>query len=119
MHPPGSPRLCMYDWECTTIHIPQRDLVELLSYIMRPDVGENEIHHYHKLYYDTFELTHPGAFDWAEFLEGCLYALHDYQIDRLAQQLALHKVITRVDIERVFKTSRRLLGFLQKQVAAV
>jgi hypothetical protein len=118
MHSHQRPRLCMFDWECVTIHVPQRDLVELLSYIMSPDVDDNDIDHYLKAYYDTFNSVAAQAFNWTEYMQGCLYALHDYQIDRLATQLALHKVLTRVDIERVFRTSRQLLHLLQQQVAS-
>lgn len=32
-------RLCAYDWELAQVHLPQRDVVEFLCYVVRPDRG--------------------------------------------------------------------------------
>lgn len=32
-------RLCAYDWELAQVHLPQRDVCELLCYVLRPEEG--------------------------------------------------------------------------------
>ncbi|KAF9913340.1 hypothetical protein EC991_000102 [Linnemannia zychae] len=40
----GSQKLCAYDWELACCHLPQRDVVEFLSFVLPP--GSNEWAHY-------------------------------------------------------------------------
>ncbi|KAG0281711.1 hypothetical protein BGZ95_000051 [Linnemannia exigua] len=40
----GAQKLCAYDWELACCHLPQRDVVEFLSFVLPP--GSNEWTHY-------------------------------------------------------------------------
>lgn len=40
----GAQTLCVYDWELACCHVPQRDVVELLSFVLPP--GSTEWSHY-------------------------------------------------------------------------
>ncbi|KAG0380194.1 hypothetical protein BGX24_009708 [Mortierella sp. AD032] len=40
----GTQKLCAYDWELACCHLPQRDVVEFLSFVLPP--GSNEWTHY-------------------------------------------------------------------------
>lgn len=40
----GAQKLCAYDWELACCHLPQRDVVEFLSFVLPP--GSNEWAHY-------------------------------------------------------------------------
>ncbi|KAG0311091.1 hypothetical protein BGZ97_012086 [Linnemannia gamsii] len=40
----GAQKLCAYDWELACCHLPQRDVVEFLSFVLPP--GSNEWSHY-------------------------------------------------------------------------
>jgi hypothetical protein len=110
--------LCLYDWEVATIHLPQRDLVEFLSYLITPEVSDSDLRDYFEISRVTLEKLSQQKIEPKTWLTGCLYALYDYQIDRLALQLNFHKVLQRVDIERVWKSSRRILAFLKNEVDA-
>ena len=41
--PGNAPRLVLFDWECTSIQLPQRDLVEFLSYAISDRISDAEI----------------------------------------------------------------------------
>lgn len=110
------PQLCLYDWEVATIHIPQRDLVEFLGYLILPETSDSQIQQYLEISRQTLELSSGLSISAKDWIIGCSYALYDYQIDRLALQLNLHKVIERVDIMRVWQSSRRLLQYLSSQI---
>jgi hydroxymethylglutaryl-CoA reductase (NADPH) len=36
-------KLCLFDWEVATTHIPQRDLVEFLSYVISKNVTNSDM----------------------------------------------------------------------------
>ncbi|MCC2637949.1 MAG: peedicted hydroxymethylglutaryl-CoA reductase, partial [Moraxellaceae bacterium] len=46
----GELQLCAYDWELATLHLPQRDLVELLAFTLHDPVDPAEIDHYLELH---------------------------------------------------------------------
>lgn len=107
-------RLELFDWEVPEIHVPQRDLIELLSYILDPNnVTDEEIANYIELNRRELEKISRISIDRTTWLAGCLYAMYDYYIDRLACQLMLHRVLVRPDITRVFHTSQRILHYLK------
>lgn len=109
-------RLVLFDWEVPEIHVPQRDLIELLSYVLSKNVSTEEIGNYIELNRITLEKASGLAIDKTEWLAGCLYAMHDYQIDRLACQLMLNRIIKRPDIERVYYSSQKILAYLRLKV---
>ena len=41
----GGPRLVAYDWELATLHLPQRDVAELLCYVLTPEATERDVTH--------------------------------------------------------------------------
>ena len=78
----GTLRFVAYDWELATWHLPQYDVVELLSFVLRPArYGQRAA--YVELYrQELHELTGQFA-DRAAFAEGCRLAALEFGLHRL------------------------------------
>ena len=116
-NPDGDAKLALYDWECASIQLPQRDVVEILSYVINERTGCTEIAGFldaarMQLAADSGQQVEPQ-----EWLVGCRYALRDFHVNRMACQLSLHVTLKRPDIERVFRASMRILACVEKQLA--
>lgn len=116
--PQTDPRLVLYDWECASIQLPQRDLVEFLSYAASGRLSDDDL----LAILDAARRKLAGdsgrAIGQREWLEGCRLSLFDLHVNRMACQLTLHVTLRRPDIERVFKASMRLLGIVERQLAS-
>ncbi|MEP6261472.1 MAG: phosphotransferase [Gillisia sp.] len=83
--------LCLYDWELATFHIPQYDVAEFLSFILRP-----ETYHLRKEYLEFYrsELNKlTGKFeDKKKFEKGFFYASLDLGLHRFGMYTMAHTV---------------------------
>ncbi|KAF9173855.1 hypothetical protein BGX20_001829 [Mortierella sp. AD010] len=90
----GTQSLCAYDWELACCHVPQRDVVEFLSFVLPP--GSNDWSHYieyHRLALETsYErlrfsdslyspITMPSS---REYLNVAKIALMDFASQRIS-----------------------------------
>src|SRR5471030_868176 len=60
-------RLCAYDWELATIHVPQHDVAELLAFVLPSAVDAREVEHYIELHRRAVAeagAAVPGAREW-------------------------------------------------------
>ncbi|HTK94535.1 MAG TPA: phosphotransferase [Terriglobales bacterium] len=112
--PQTKPQLVLFDWECTSIQLPQRDLVELLSYCLDERTSDAEI-------LSTLEAARAHLaecsgqkIDPQDWRQGCIDSIRDFHINRMACQLVLHITLNRPDIERVFRASMRILRSLEQ-----
>ncbi|KAF8948567.1 hypothetical protein BGZ47_004081 [Haplosporangium gracile] len=89
----GAQKLCAYDWELACCHLPQRDVVEFLSFVLPP--GSNEWAHYieyHRLALKAAYKSQPRASGSAaivfpsprEYMEMAKIALMDFAALRVA-----------------------------------
>jgi thiamine kinase-like enzyme len=110
---PGTqPRLVLFDWECTSIQLPQRDLVEFLSYAISDRISDAEILGFlEAARVELARRTHRNI-DRRAWLDGCRLSIRDLHVNRMACQLVLHITLNRPDIERVFRASMRILRVL-------
>jgi hypothetical protein len=87
----GQLHLCAYDWELATYHLPQYDVVELLSFVLDADR-----YHLRPLYLEHYRLalhTLTGQFaDAARFAQGFQLAALDFGLHRLGMYLMAHAV---------------------------
>ncbi|MBX5331895.1 hydroxymethylglutaryl-CoA reductase [Rhodococcus fascians] len=100
--------LVAYDWELATIHVPQRDLVELLAYVLPPDVSAERVHalsEHHRL---SVQKRTSIPLDPQKWCRGYQLALADFLIRRLSLYLMVHTVQRLPFIERVVATVVRL-----------
>lgn len=113
-NPNTKPQLCLFDWEVPIIQLPQRDLIEFLSYVISDRITDKDIIEIVDASGQHLEKISNIQIDPTEWRRGFLYANYDYHINRMACQLVLHKTLNRPDIERVFRASMRLLTILHK-----
>lgn len=109
--------LVAYDWELTTVHIPQRDLVELLAYVLPPDVPANRVHALSEHHRRVVQAHSDIAVDPALWSRGFELALADFLVRRLSLYLMVHTVHRLSFIERVVATVARLLDICGETVA--
>jgi hydroxymethylglutaryl-CoA reductase (NADPH) len=102
-------RLCAYDWELATIHVPQHDLAELLCFVLTPTTREEEVnqlveHHRTELERATGESIDPEQWRW-----GYRASLYDLAINRFALYVMAHTFRHYGFMERVVRTLRHLI----------
>ena len=74
-------RLCVYDWELATIHVPQYDVAEFLAFTLAPDVGPVVRQQLLRYYQDTLEKETGKTFNsdryiaYAFLLTSCFFNL--------------------------------------------
>ena len=82
---------CLYDWELATWHVPQYDVVELLSFVLDADkysLREEYLEYYRQ---QLDQLT--GKFnDMAAFRRGAELAAFDFGLHRLGMYMMAHTV---------------------------
>lgn len=102
-------RLCAYDWELATLHIPQRDLVELLAFTLYAPVDPADIDAYIELHRTELERHSGKKIDAAEWRYGYKLALRDLLVNRMPMYLMAHTFRHYAFMERVYRTCRHLL----------
>lgn len=115
---PDGPRLCAYDWELTTWHVPQYDVVELLSFVLAEDryhLRLGYLEHYRRALH---ALTGRYA-DAEAFQLGAAYAALDFGLHRLGMYLMAHAVSPYPFLPRVVDSYFDTLAQLQPPVLAV
>lgn len=100
--------LIAYDWELSTIHVPQRDLVELLAYTLTADANDDEIRGFIEHHRRAVEAAAGTSIDAEQWLLGFRYALADFVVRRLSLYLMVHMIRRLPYIERVVATCDRL-----------
>jgi NADP-dependent 3-hydroxy-3-methylglutaryl-CoA reductase len=102
-------RLCAYDWELATLHVPQHDLAELLCFVLSDKPDPREVDHYIELHRRTLSEWSGFEIDAQQWREGYRLALFDFAINRLCMYLMAHTVRRYGFIKRVLHTTRALL----------
>jgi hypothetical protein len=112
--PQTDPHLVLFDWECTSIQLPQRDLVEFIAYAVSDRVSDAEIDALFEATRTELERLSGQAIDRRDWLEGFRLSVFDLHVNRMACQLTLHITLNRPDIERVFRASMRILARIEQ-----
>ena len=107
---PDGPLLCAYDWELATIHLPQHDTAELLAFVLDESATWEELDRYITRHRHRLEAHTHKKIDAGLWREGFHYCLQDFMINRLASYIMIHTVRDYSFIERVYRTTRHLLG---------
>jgi hypothetical protein len=86
----NSRQLCAYDWELATVHVPQRDVAELLSYLLPPDSDthiRHELVEYHRQQLEKFS---GQELDKERYHHNHMLVCLDMAINRLALYTMAH-----------------------------
>jgi hydroxymethylglutaryl-CoA reductase (NADPH) len=102
-------RLCAYDWELATIHLPQHDLAELLSFVLPPDVPKDIVGHHVEMHRSVLEKASGKTIDPVLWRHGFNLALCDIAINRHMLYVMAHTFRHYPFMERVTQTLRHLI----------
>lgn len=101
-------RLCIYDWELAMWNIPQRDIVEWLSFILPTGFKPGEALQWLRHAYAMGEQPVP----WAAWLKDAGYATEEYLLTRVSFYLSGNVLADYPFAERVSGNALRLLEVL-------
>ncbi len=86
----GRERLCAFDWELATVHAPQRDVCELLAWVLPagepPETRKRFVEYYRRRLEDHAGVTLPVEEFWAVY-DLCSM---DYAVTRLGMYTVAH-----------------------------
>jgi hypothetical protein len=101
-------RLCAFDWELATIGAPQRDLAELLTFALPPDVSREEMCELVTRHRAALERESGQPLDPETWEQGFSAGLCDFLINRLAIYTIVNRVRRQPFLPRVLRTWRAL-----------
>jgi aminoglycoside phosphotransferase (APT) family kinase protein len=83
-------RLCLYDWELATYHVPQRDLAEFLAYVFPSGTGPDRYVRYVDFFRSELQRRTGSELDPDAFLEMFRIAMKDLAVTRMNLYLMAH-----------------------------
>ncbi|NHB88094.1 phosphotransferase [Photorhabdus tasmaniensis] len=103
-------RLCAWDWELSTLHLPQRDLAELLAFSLDQHSDANSVAYYIELHRVELEQKSGISLDPISWRRGYELALRDLWMRRIPLYMMAHNVVGYPFMERTMKTIRWLIS---------
>jgi hypothetical protein len=101
--------LVAYDWELATLHVPQRDLAELLAFVLTPAADGATVAHHVEVHRLALEQASGVSLDPVTWRRGYRLALRDFIMSRLTLFLIAHAERSFTFLHRVVPTVRRLI----------
>jgi len=115
---PSGLRLCAWDWELAEVQVPQRDLAELLAFVLCADVSPATVDALVELHRRELSRCAGTSIDAAEWRRGYHLALYDFLTSRLALYQLVHAFRPCAFLERVLATARSLIHLEETQERA-
>ncbi|WP_350306730.1 phosphotransferase [Photorhabdus viridis] len=103
-------RLCAWDWELSTLHLPQRDLAELLAFSLDQHSDVDSVASYIELHRVELEQKSGISLDPISWRRGYELALRDLWMRRIPLYMMAHNVVGYPFMERTMKTIRWLIS---------
>jgi hypothetical protein len=100
----GGLRLCAYDWELATLHLPQRDVAEFLCFVLGPNTNRRIVAHLLEVHRAALEKATGVRVDPQAYRDGYVYALLDFAVNRAMLLLMAHTFRHYGFMERVVAT---------------
>jgi hydroxymethylglutaryl-CoA reductase (NADPH) len=101
-------RLVAYDWELATVGVPQRDLAELLAFVLPASVGAGAVDHHLEVHRESLAAATGTVIDRGRWRRGYELALRDLLTTRLQLYLMAHTQREYPFLDRVVATAKRL-----------
>ncbi|HEX4923412.1 MAG TPA: phosphotransferase, partial [Bdellovibrionales bacterium] len=108
--------LCVFDWELATIHLPQRDTVELLAFVLSGQVPVEraaELLEHHRLALQAGSGTTLRKSEW---VLGASIAIKEFIYSRLSMYFVAHAQRHCDFIQRTYRTAIAISKLLDKEV---
>lgn len=109
-------RLCCWDWELATLHVPQRDLAELLTWTLDERTTLQTLLHHVEVHRRELSTRVGTAIDAGEWYRGFCLALRDFGLRRLSFYLMLHHVKPRPWFPALLRTWGHLIELSQQRI---
>ena len=103
------PRLCAYDWELATLHLPQHDLAELLGFTLNGPIDPAQVEAFLELHRLELQRHSGQPIDPRQWRYGYKLALRDLMVSRMPLYMMAHTFRHYAFMERVYRTFRQLL----------
>lgn len=105
-------RVVAYDWELLTRHLPQRDLMEFLAFVVESPTL-NDILGWCELHRSLLEKESGKVIDREKWLKGSELALKDFLVHRLALYFLLspHREVS--FLPRVYRNTVKMIRLLE------
>jgi thioester reductase-like protein len=100
---PTGPRLAAYDWELATIGVPQRDLVELLCFVLPERPAQHEVRTWIERHRTWLEGETGTRIDRTAWIDGFRAALYDLMLTRLPMYALIDRVRRQSFLPRVLR----------------
>ncbi|HEY2515656.1 MAG TPA: phosphotransferase [Polyangiaceae bacterium] len=108
-------RLCAYDWELATIQVPQRDVAELLAFVLHPNAERAEIEAWISYSHEAEERACGHALETEAYRRGFVLSLRDFAVNRLMLYLMAHTFKQYKFLPRVVETLFRMLDVVDQE----
>lgn len=105
---------CVYDWELANINIPQRDIFEFLSFTLTKDFSDESFWSMLKYHYQLSKEYNDDQYSWEDYLNDFKVGGHDFLLTRVCFYLSGSTLVNYPFIERVFRTSFKMLETLKE-----
>jgi hypothetical protein len=106
----AGPTLVAYDWELAAIGAPQRDLAELLCFVLPPAVSATTVRHHVERHRRRLQRVSGVRLPSPQWHAGFACALADVLINRLSFYALIDRVTPQPYLTRVLRTWLRLDG---------
>jgi NADP-dependent 3-hydroxy-3-methylglutaryl-CoA reductase len=107
----GDARLCVYDWELATMHVPQHDVAELLAFVLPATANAADVAKYVELHREAVHASGAEVPDAATWRSGFALAARDLLVNRFALYLMAHTARHYGFLERSLRSLRRIIAF--------
>lgn len=114
--PDGKLRLCAYDWELATVHVPQRDLAEFLAFTLPHDVPASRVWALVERHRLALQHATGQTLDARQWRRGFVLSLRDLWVTRTAIYTMAHTCRDYAFLPRVFRTLMGLVDSLDPEV---
>lgn len=110
----GGLRLCAYDWELAAVGIPQRDLAELLCFVLSPEHAAADAPRWIEHARAATVAATGCPVDAGTWQRGFVAALRETLVDRFASYAMVHRVRRQHFLPRILRTWNSLHSTLAR-----
>jgi NADP-dependent 3-hydroxy-3-methylglutaryl-CoA reductase len=107
-------RLCAYDWELATIHLPQHDICELLAFVLSPKTNREELLHYSEYQRKALEKACGISINQSDWWQGFRSCVWDLMVNRFALYVLAHSVKDYKFMLRLLATAKQMIEIIVK-----
>ncbi|MCI5222037.1 MAG: hypothetical protein D3924_05040, partial [Candidatus Electrothrix sp. AR4] len=107
----GEPSLCAFDWELAAMGLPQRDLAELLCFVLPENHESSQVQVFSELHRQELERACGCTINAKDWKHGLRLALFDILICRIPLYTVVHRIKPQPFLLRVIKNCISMLQY--------